>query len=255
MPYGSVKIDTIVTSTKTVTVDNLMDGTAGSVTSAMIADGAIVNADVNASAAIAFSKLAALTAGNVLVGNASNVATSVALSGDVTLTNAGVATVVSGSTSTAGKLQLTDSTSSTSTTTAATPNAVKSAYDLANGKASLSTAQTFTAAQRGTVSAIGAVAAGTTTLDFATANNFSMSLPAGGTVTLGNPSNLVAGQSGVITITQNSGTAALLTYGGYWKFQGGAPAVSTTLSSVNTLVYFVESSTRISAVLRTNTIS
>jgi len=38
-----------------------------------------------------------------------------------------------GSTSAAGKLQLTDSTSSTSTTTAATPNSVKAAYDLANG--------------------------------------------------------------------------------------------------------------------------
>jgi hypothetical protein len=37
--------------------------------------------------------------------------------------------VSAGSTSTAGVLQLTDSTSSTSTTTAATPNAVKTAYD------------------------------------------------------------------------------------------------------------------------------
>jgi hypothetical protein len=39
--------------------------------------------------------------------------------------------VSAGSTSTAGVLQLTDSTSSTSTTTAATPNAVKTAYDFA----------------------------------------------------------------------------------------------------------------------------
>ena len=37
------------------------------------------------------------------------------------------------STSQSGAVQLTDSTSSTSTTTAATPNSVKSAYDLANG--------------------------------------------------------------------------------------------------------------------------
>jgi hypothetical protein len=40
--------------------------------------------------------------------------------------------VVQGSTTVAGKLQLTNSTSSTSTTTAATPSSVKSAYDLAN---------------------------------------------------------------------------------------------------------------------------
>lgn len=41
--------------------------------------------------------------------------------------------IQSASTSQAGAVQLTDSTSSTSTSTAATPNAVKSAYDLANG--------------------------------------------------------------------------------------------------------------------------
>jgi hypothetical protein len=40
--------------------------------------------------------------------------------------------IQSASTSQAGAVQLTDSTSSTSTSTAATPNAVKSAYDLAN---------------------------------------------------------------------------------------------------------------------------
>jgi hypothetical protein len=44
-----------------------------------------------------------------------------------------VISVDAGTTSAAGVLQLEDSTSSTSTTTAATPNAVKSAYDLANG--------------------------------------------------------------------------------------------------------------------------
>jgi len=53
------------------------------------------------------------------------------------LTNAGTSSaanlsISAGTTSAAGALQLTDSVSSTSTTTAATPNAVKSAYDLAN---------------------------------------------------------------------------------------------------------------------------
>ena len=41
--------------------------------------------------------------------------------------------IQSGSTTQSGAVQLTDSTSSTSTTTAATPNSVKSAYDLADG--------------------------------------------------------------------------------------------------------------------------
>jgi len=55
------------------------------------------------------------------------------------LTNAGTSSaanlsVSAGTTSAAGILQLTDSTSSTSTTTAATPNAVKTAYDFADTK-------------------------------------------------------------------------------------------------------------------------
>ena len=50
--------------------------------------------------------------------------------------------VIAGSTTQAGKLQLTDSTSSSSTTTAATPHAVKVAYDLAStANSAASTAQ------------------------------------------------------------------------------------------------------------------
>jgi len=52
--------------------------------------GSVVNASVAANAAIAFSKLATLTSGNILVGNSSNVPTSVAVTGDVTISNTGV---------------------------------------------------------------------------------------------------------------------------------------------------------------------
>ena len=58
--------------------------------------GAIVNADVNAAAAIAFSKLAALPSAQLLVGSAGNVATSVAMTGDVTIDNAGATTIGAG---------------------------------------------------------------------------------------------------------------------------------------------------------------
>jgi hypothetical protein len=71
-------------------------GDSGTVTSTMIADGTIVNADINASAAIEFSKLEALSDANILIGNASNVATSVATSGDVSLSNAGVFAITAG---------------------------------------------------------------------------------------------------------------------------------------------------------------
>jgi hypothetical protein len=56
----------------------------------------IANADVSVSAAIDYNKLAALTSGNILVGNASNVATSTAVTGDITITNAGVTAIASG---------------------------------------------------------------------------------------------------------------------------------------------------------------
>jgi len=149
------------TSDHTITLPNVTGtvvttGDTGSVTSTMIADGTIVNADINANAGIAFSKLANLTSGNILVGSSGNVPTSVAVTGDVTISNTGVTSIASGvivnadinasaaiagskiqaaTTSNAGAVQLTDSTSSTSTTTAATPNSVKTAYDLANAAA------------------------------------------------------------------------------------------------------------------------
>ncbi len=58
-----------------------------------IASGVIVNGDINAAAAIAYSKLAALTSGNILVGSAGNVATSVAMTGDIAITNTGVTSI------------------------------------------------------------------------------------------------------------------------------------------------------------------
>jgi len=56
----------------------------------------VENADVAAAAAIAFTKLAALTDGNILVGNASNVVVSVNPSGDINISNAGVFSIVAG---------------------------------------------------------------------------------------------------------------------------------------------------------------
>jgi hypothetical protein len=58
-----------------------------------IASGAIVNADVNASAAIAHSKLASMSSGNILVGSSGSVPTSVAVTGDITVSSVGVTTI------------------------------------------------------------------------------------------------------------------------------------------------------------------
>ncbi len=113
----------------------------------------------------------------------------------------------------------------------------------------LSLAQTFSAAQRGTISTL--TSASTVTPDFALANNFSITL--GHTVTLANPTNLTAGQSGVIFITQDASTARTMSFGSYWDFSGGtAPTVTSTLSAVDALVYAVRSTTSIHAQLITN---
>lgn len=131
----------------------ITSGDTGTVTSTMIADGTITNDDVSASAGIAFTKLEDLTDAHLLIGSATNVPTAVAITGDISITNAGVTSIaagsivnadisgsaaiaaskiVSASTSAAGVVQLSDSTSSTSTTLAATANAIKTVKDIAD---------------------------------------------------------------------------------------------------------------------------
>lgn len=75
-----------------------------------IANGAITNAKVNASAAIDFSKLAALTSGNILVGSAGNVATSVTMSGDATIIASGALTIANSAVTNAKMANMADQT-------------------------------------------------------------------------------------------------------------------------------------------------
>jgi hypothetical protein len=104
--------------------------------------------------------------------------------------------------------------------------------------------QSFTVAQRGTITAL--TDGATITPDFAAANNFSVTL--GGSRTLANPTNLTAGQSGTIVITQDGTGSRTLAYGSYFKFAGGtAPTLTTTAAAVDVIAYYVESSTRITA--------
>ena len=89
-------------------------------------------------------------------------------------------------------------------------------------------------------------------VDLNDSNNFSLTL--GGTRTLNNPSNLTAGQSGIITITQDGTGSRALSYGSYWKFSGGtAPTLTTTAGAVDVLAYYVESADRITATIITDT--
>jgi hypothetical protein len=111
------------------------------------------------------------------------------------------------------------------------------------------TAQTFTAGQRGAITAL--TDGATITPDFAVANNYSVTL--GGNRTLADPTNLTAGQSGCIWITQDGTGSRTLAYGSAWDFTGGtAPMLSTAASAVDCLVYAVQSSTKITATLITD---
>jgi len=110
-------------------------------------------------------------------------------------------------------------------------------------------AQSFTKAQRGSIVTL--TDGATVTPDFSLGNNFTLTL--GGNRTLANPTNLTAGQSGVILVLQDGTGSRTLSFGGYWKFPSGtAPPLTTTASAVDLLVYFVESSSRISAILSAN---
>ena len=98
--FGNVSGDATIAAGGALTIANTSVETGmiadDAVTAAKLASNAVVNASIASNAAIAHSKLAALAATKVLVGNGSNVATEVALSGDVTMNNAGAVTIGTG---------------------------------------------------------------------------------------------------------------------------------------------------------------
>ena len=72
---------------------DLVHLSANSVDSSKIVNDSIVNADINSNAAIEFTKLENLDSSKILVGNSSNKATEVSMSGDATISNSGVLTI------------------------------------------------------------------------------------------------------------------------------------------------------------------
>lgn len=248
-------------------------------TGTVVLSGAIVNADINASAAIADTKLATIaTAGKV--SNSATTATNnnvnsaiVSRDGSGNFSAGTITAALSGNASTAttaaalttaraiqgvnfdGSAAITVVTAGSGISVTGTAVANTGVLSV-NGSAGAITnvavtnaAQSFTAQQRGTISAL--TDGATITADFAVANNFSVTL--GGNRTLANPSNLTAGASGCIWITQDGTGSRTLAYGSQWDFTGGtAPTLTTTAAAVDCLVYSVQSSTKITATLITN---
>jgi len=88
--------------------------------------------------------------------------------------------------------------------------------------------------------------AATISVNFASSNNFSVTL--GGNRTLGNPSNVVAGQSGFIAITQDGTGSRTLAYSSNWSFASGtAPTLTTTAGAIDILAYYARTTTDIIA--------
>ena len=133
--------------------------------------------------------------------------------------------------------------------TAGTIGEVQVASDMLASGLSLA-GKTTVASSLGTVSAL--TDGATITPNFNTANNFSVTL--GGNRTLANPTNISAGQSGAIVVTQDGTGSRTLGYGGYWKFPGGtAPTLTTTASKVDVICYFCDTTTRLAANVLLNT--
>ena len=106
-------------------------------------------------------------------------------------------------------------------------------------------AQTFSAAQRGTITTL--TDGATVTPDFASSNNYVLTL--GGNRTIANPTNLTAGQSGSIFLVQDGTGSRTAAWGTYWDFAGGtAPTLTTTAAAVDRIDYVVRTTGSIHAV-------
>ncbi len=84
----------------------------------------------------------------------------------------------------------------------------------------------------------------TIVINLADSNNYSVTLD--GDRVLGNPTNMVAGQSGIIAVTQDGTGSKAMTYGTNYRFANGVvPILTTTGGRTDHLAYYVETTSRI----------
>ena len=112
-------------------------------------------------------------------------------------------------------------------------------------KAVLTAVQTFTAGQRGEVTAL--TSATTVAIDLANSNNYSCTMAHN--ITFANPTNAVAGQSGSIFLTQDGTGSRTGSWGANFDWAAGtAPTLTTTAAAVDRIDYVVRTATSIQAV-------
>ena len=170
----------------------------------------------------------------------------------LTITDAGGISIAGTAvTSTATELNVLDGIPATLTSTElgysdGVTSAIQTQMD---AKPDTSDANTWTAGQRGEVTAL--TSAASITIDMADSNNFSVTLAHN--ATFANPSNDTAGQSGSIFITQDGTGSRTASWGTDWELAGGtAPTLTTTAAASDRIDYVIKSGTSIQAVATLN---
>ena len=114
---------------------------------------------------------------------------------------------------------------------------------------SLTNTQTaWTKGQSGTPVALTSTASAVA-VDLSLSNNYTLSMTEN--TTLSSATNVQAGQSGCVVVTQNATAAKTLAYNaGFWKFPGGiVPTLSTSLSAIDVLTYYTDTTTSATCVM------
>jgi hypothetical protein len=271
MAYGTIKVDNIVFTNggadQNITVSGLVSSTSGSLTVTGTISGDTVKGNYGSFTSLTGVTTSGTTANFQTITGAVGVYTT-SISG-ATITGTAVratsitgitvvgTTTVSGATITGTAVQATSITgitivgtttvsgvTITGTTGSFTQlNAVTISGGISGYAALSSTGQTYSGGQRGGISTL-TYATGIAA-DFSLSNNFQVTLT--GNTVFQNPTNIISGQAGCITIVQgSSGNTA--GYGSYWHYPGGSgstPSLTATSGAVDILVYYVRNSTSV----------
>ena len=217
------------------------DGSGNVTATAAIGSGVVVNADINSSAAVAFSKMENLTVSRALVSDGSgDVSVSNVTSSEVNMLDGGTSAT---GTTLAGADRVITNDAGTMVQVALTD--FDTYFDGSLSFPSLSAANTFTATQSGSITAL--TDGSTISVNLAANNHFSVTL--GGNRTLANPTNIVAGTSGSFFLTQDGTGSRTLSYGSYYDFAGGtAPTLTTTAAKIDRIDYIARTTTSLHCV-------
>ncbi len=113
--------------------------------------------------------------------------------------------------------------------------------------AALSANNTFTKAQVVASVSLGALVTGTIATDASLGNVFIVSLA--GTCTLGNPTNLISGQTIVWQVSQDTAGSRTLAYGNNFTWPGGTPPTLSTAASAVDVITAVYTGSKLRAVI------